>query len=115
MYDWEEDFDVCPPLGGCVVLAAVLLRDKGYQNSVGRAECRDLQVGKLNIIFVEGAVFSSVRILVCLSSGFLTCRYLHEQQAKKNEPTMSWVVACCVSVMLACAMRDNTLSGIAFY
>ncbi len=57
MYDWAEDFVVCPPLCGRVVLVAVLLHDKGDQNLVGRAECRGLQVGKLDIVFVEGNVF----------------------------------------------------------
>ena len=103
LYNWAEDFVVCPPLGGHVVLAAVLLHNEGDQNLVGGAECGGLGV----------AMFYSVRILVCLSSRFLTCRYLHERQAKKNAPMMSWVIACCVFVVLACAMRDNTLSGIA--
>jgi hypothetical protein len=57
LYDWAEDFVVCPPLGGCVILAAVLLRSEGEQNLVGGAECGGLQVGKLDIVFVEGNVF----------------------------------------------------------
>ncbi len=57
LYDWAEDIIVCLPLGGCVVLVAVLLHDENDQDLVSRAECGGLQVGKLNIIIVEGNVF----------------------------------------------------------
>jgi hypothetical protein len=57
LYNWAEDFVICPPLGDCVVLAAILLRNEGDQNLVGGAECECLRVAKLDIILVEGNVF----------------------------------------------------------
>jgi hypothetical protein len=59
-------------------------------------------------------MFDKVRIFVCFSSGLGTWRYSHDLHAKKKAAMMSWWVARWSSVVLSCAMRDMTESGIAF-